>query len=65
MSLKQSSHTLRLYWISHKRSLKGFWGGGTAYVGDTETDENWEGEGQAKDFYFQFDDSDADFFYLD
>lgn len=31
---------------------------------DTGTgDGNWEPE--AKDFYFQFEDSDADFFYLD
>lgn len=30
--------------------------------GDTETGA-WKEE--AKDFYFQFDDSDADFFYLD
>lgn len=36
--------------------------------GDTETNPegDWEPwEPKAKDFYFQFDDSDADFFYLD
>ena len=26
---------------------------------------DWEEEEEAKDFHFQFDDSDADFFYLD
>lgn len=62
--LKQR-HTLRLYWISCKRSLKGFfWGGGSVYGSDTESGEgDWGTED--KDFYFQFDDSDADFLYLD
>ena len=37
-------------------------GGGT----DPKPEGDWEPEEpEAKDFYFQFDDSDADFFYLD
>lgn len=42
-----------------------FWGGGgSVYGSDTESGEgDWGTED--KDFYFQFDDSDADFFYLD
>lgn len=35
--------------------------GSTTHTG--QGDGNWEPE--AKDFYFQFDDSDADFFYLE
>ncbi|MGN0303609.1 MAG: hypothetical protein ACI4CB_05180 [Prevotella sp.] len=37
--------------------------GGTVTSEDIKPAEGWD-EG-AKDFYFQFDDSDADFFYLD
>ena len=33
--------------------------------GDTETNLEGDWKEEAKDFYFQFDDSDADFFYLD
>ena len=36
---------------------------GSGTSGDIKPTEGWD-EG-AKDFYFQFDDSDADFFYLD
>lgn len=43
---------------------EGLLGGGTVYGGEVG-DGGGDSEGQAKDFYFQFDDSDADFFYLD
>lgn len=42
---------------------EGLLAGGTATTGDVEPGD-WKEE-EAKDFYFQFDDSDADFFYLD
>ena len=42
---------------------EGLLAGGTVTGGDSERgDQDSEG---AKDLYFQFDDSDADFFYLD
>ena len=42
-------------------------GDGSGTSGDTDPDAegDWEPEPKAKDFYFQFDDSAADFFYLD
>ena len=44
---------------------EGLLAGGT--VTSEDIDQNPEGDWkeEAKDFYFQFDDSDADFFYLD
>lgn len=42
---------------------EGLLAGGTVTGGNTGQG-GWD-EGGAKDFYFQFDDSDADFFYLD
>ena len=46
---------------------EGLLAGGTVTSGDTDPkpEGDWEPEPEAKDFYFQFDDSDADFFYLD
>ena len=38
---------------------------GSGTSGDTDPDAEGDWEERAKDFYFQFDDSDADFFYLD
>ena len=40
-------------------------GSGTSGDTDPKPEGDWEPEPEAKDFYFQFDDSDADFFYLD
>lgn len=40
-------------------------GSGTSGGTDPDAEGDWETEPKAKDFYFQFDDSDADFFYLD
>ena len=39
--------------------------GGSGTSGDTDPDAEGDWNPGAKDFYFQFDDSDADFFYLD
>lgn len=39
--------------------------GGTVTSGGTKPDGEGDWNTGAKDFYFQFDDSDADFFYLD
>lgn len=40
-------------------------GSGTSGGTEQGAEGDWEPEPKAKDFYFQFDDSDADFFYLD
>ena len=44
---------------------EGLLGDGSGTSGDTYPDAEGDWEPKAKDFYFQFDDSDADFFYLD
>ena len=43
---------------------EGLLAGGTVTSGDTEPGADGDPD-TAKDFHFQFDDSDADFFYLD
>ncbi len=44
---------------------EGLLAGGTVTGGDVYQNPEGDWKEEAKDFYFQFDDSDADFFYLD
>ena len=44
---------------------EGLLGDGSGTSGDIDQNPEGDWKEEAKDFYFQFDDSDADFFYLD